>query len=125
MHLFNWPFGDINPHSYDMIMADPPWRFLVRSPKGEGKSAQAHYDTMALEEINALPVMDLAAPNCVLWLWCTAPMLPQQLTIVKAWGFEYRTEGRLGEDDQEPTFSTVSAQHRTFDPREKGPLMPR
>ncbi|MEK1854238.1 MAG: MT-A70 family methyltransferase [Phyllobacterium sp.] len=46
-----------------------------------------------LEEINALPVMDLAAPNCVLWLWYTAPMLPQQLTTVKAWGFEYRTEG--------------------------------
>lgn len=47
MHLFDWPFGDINPHSFDRIMADPPWRFLARSPKGEGKSAQAHYDTMA------------------------------------------------------------------------------
>jgi N6-adenosine-specific RNA methylase IME4 len=93
MHLFDWPFGNINPHSYDMIMADPPWRFLVRSPKGEGTSAQAHYDTMALEEINALPVMDLAAPNCVLWPWCTAAMLSQQLSTVKAGGFEYCTEG--------------------------------
>jgi hypothetical protein len=34
MHLFDWPFGNINPHSYDMIMADPPWRFLVRSETG-------------------------------------------------------------------------------------------
>jgi N6-adenosine-specific RNA methylase IME4 len=93
MHLFDWPFKGINPHSFDFIMADPPWRFIVRSEKGEGKSAQAHYDTMALDEINAMPVMDLAAPNCVLWLWCTAPMLPQQLTTIKAWGFEYCTEG--------------------------------
>lgn len=95
MRLFQdtWPFGDLQPHSFDMIMADPPWRFEVRSEKGEGKSAQAHYRTMPLAEINALPVLDLAAPNCTLWLWCTAPMLPQQLTTIAAWGFAYCTEG--------------------------------
>lgn len=95
MRLFNdlWPFGDLQPHSFDFIMADPPWRFVVRSEKGEGKSAQAHYPTMPLDEINAMPVLDLAAPNCTLWLWCTAPMLPQQMTTVKAWGFAYCTEG--------------------------------
>jgi len=95
MRLFQdtWPFGDLQPHSFNMIMADPPWRFAVRSEKGEGKSAQAHYKTMPLDEINAMPVLDLAAPDCTLWLWCTAPMLPQQLTTVAAWGFTYCTEG--------------------------------
>jgi N6-adenosine-specific RNA methylase IME4 len=95
MRLFQdtWPFGDLQPHSFDFIMADPPWRFEVRSAKGEGKSAQAHYKTMPLDQINAMPVLDLAAPHCTLWLWCTAPMLPQQLTTVRAWGFTYCTEG--------------------------------
>lgn len=95
MRLFQdtWPFGDLQPHSFDFIMADPPWRFAVRSEKGDGKSAQAHYKTMPLDEINAMPVLDLAAPNCTLWLWCTAPMLPQQMTTVAAWGFTYCTEG--------------------------------
>lgn len=95
MRLFPdmWPFGDLPPHSFDFIMADPPWRFEVRSEKGEGKSAQAHYRTMPIGEINALPVLDLAAPHCTLWLWCTAPMFPQQLTTVAAWGFTYCTQG--------------------------------
>lgn len=95
MRLFSdlWPFGDLQPHSFDFIMADPPWEFELRSEKGEGKSAQAHYDTMPIAEINSFPVLDLAAPNCTLWLWATAPMLPQQLGTVKAWGFTYCTEG--------------------------------
>jgi N6-adenosine-specific RNA methylase IME4 len=88
-----WPFGDLQPHSFDFIMADPPWQFIVRSEKGERKSAQAHYRTMPIAEINALPVLDLAAPDCTLWLWATAPMLPQQLETVRAWGFIYCTEG--------------------------------
>lgn len=95
MRLFPdlWPFGDLPPHSFDFIMADPPWRFEVRSEKGEGKSAQRHYPTMSMEEINGLPVLDLASENCTLWLWCTAPMLPQQMQTVGAWGFTYCTEG--------------------------------
>lgn len=95
MRLFPdlWPFGDLQPHSFDFIMADPPWRFEVRSEKGEGKSAQRYYQTMSMDEINGLPVLDLTAENCTLWLWCTAPMLPQQLKTVGAWGFTYCTEG--------------------------------
>jgi N6-adenosine-specific RNA methylase IME4 len=90
----DWPFGDVlEPWSYGLIFADPPWRFQLWSEKGEGKSAQAHYATMTIEEIAALPVWELAAPDCLLWLWCTAPMLPQQLEVLKAWRFEYVTMG--------------------------------
>lgn len=91
--LAEWPFGDLQPHSYDFIMADPPWEFIVRSEKGEGKSASAHYETMPIAEINAMPILDLAAPDALLWLWCTAPMFPQQLTTVAAWGFSYSSQG--------------------------------
>jgi N6-adenosine-specific RNA methylase IME4 len=91
--LSNWPFGDLMPGSFSLIMCDPPWRFNLRSAKGETKSAQAHYKTMPLEEIMALPVLDLAAPDCLLWMWCTAPMLQKQLGVIDAWGFRYCTEG--------------------------------
>lgn len=95
MRLFPdmWPFGDLQPHSFDFIMADPPWRYDLWSQKGANKSADRHYETMPIGEINALPVLDLAAPDCTLWLWCTAPMFPQQLTTVAAWGFTYCTQG--------------------------------
>jgi N6-adenosine-specific RNA methylase IME4 len=93
MRLFNWPFGELEAQAYNFIMADPPWRFELRSEKGEEKSAQSHYETMSLEEINELPVMDLARKDTLLWLWGTAPMLNQQLTTVRAWGFRFITEG--------------------------------
>ncbi len=88
-----WPFGDLVPGAYDLIMADPPWRFELRSAAGEEKSPQAHYATMSLDEIARLPVADLAAPDCMLWLWGTAPMLRDQYDIAAAWGFTPKSSG--------------------------------
>jgi N6-adenosine-specific RNA methylase IME4 len=88
-----WAWPGLEPHAYDLIMIDPPWRFELYSAKGEAKSAQAHYETMSLDAIKALPVRMLAKPNCLLWLWATAPMLPQQLECLDAWGFGYKSEG--------------------------------
>ena len=49
-----WPFGSLRPLSYDLLMVDPPWRFALRSEKGEAKSAQAQYACMSLDDIKAL-----------------------------------------------------------------------
>ena len=46
---------------------------------------------MRLEDIKALPVADLAAEDCVLFLWATFPMLKEALEVVEAWGFSYKT----------------------------------
>lgn len=88
-----WPFAGLDTFAYDLLMADPPWRFELYSDRGEEKSAQAHYATMSIDEIAALPVRRLGAQNCVLWLWATWPLLQQQLGIVEAWGFRYVTGG--------------------------------
>lgn len=88
-----WPFGDLPAGGFDLIMADPPWRFELYSAEGEEKSAQAHYDCMSLDEIARLPVSGLAAPDCLLWLWATAPMLGQQMALIERWGFEFKTSG--------------------------------
>jgi N6-adenosine-specific RNA methylase IME4 len=88
-----WPFSALQPFGYELIMADPPWRFDLYSSKGEAKSAQAQYDCMSLDDIKALPVADLAAPDSCLFLWGTWPMLPQALEVMKAWHFKYVTGG--------------------------------
>lgn len=88
-------FVDLLPYGrgFDLIMADPPWRFGLWSKKGDEKSADAQYRTMKLADIKAMPVPMLAADNCLLWLWATHPMVPQALEVMAAWGFEFKTSG--------------------------------
>jgi N6-adenosine-specific RNA methylase IME4 len=95
------------PGGFKCIYADPAWRFVTRSPKGrdrcpDGRSASApswredearHYETMALADIKALPVADVAAPNSVLLLWAVDPMIPHALEVGAAWGFQFKTVG--------------------------------
>jgi len=88
-----WPFGDLKPFSFGLIMADPPWDFRTYSQAGQKKGAASHYDVMSLAAIKALPVGHLAGKDCVLWLWATHPMLPQQIEVVAAWGFRFVTSG--------------------------------
>ncbi len=82
------------PFKYRTIVADPPWKFKAYSEEGREKSAEAHYETMTLDEIKRLPVSHLAHPDgALLIMWATAPMVPQALEVVEAWGFEYCTMG--------------------------------
>lgn len=78
---------------FGVIYADPPWHFKVRSQKGEGRSARKHYSVMSLDDIKALPLVDIAADDCVLLMWVTMPMLAQAMDVIKAWGFKYKTCG--------------------------------
>ena len=87
------PFASLRPLSYGAILADPPWAFGLRSEAGEAKSPQAHYGCMDLDAIKALPVSHLAAPDCLLVMWATAPMLPQAIDTMAAWGFRYVSAG--------------------------------
>jgi N6-adenosine-specific RNA methylase IME4 len=74
---------------YGVIYADPPWKFETFSHRGMDRSADNHYPTMTVEEIANLRIP--AAEDCVLFLWATAPMVPQAINVLHAWGFEYRS----------------------------------
>lgn len=73
---------------YEIIYADPPWQYTNKGVQG---AAEKHYRTMSLADIMALPVDDLAADNCALFIWVTYPMLQEGLSVIRAWGFEYKT----------------------------------
>lgn len=83
-----------NAGRYQMIVADPPWRFDVRNrDTGLRRSADRHYATLTLEDIKALPVGRVAGPDCWLLLWTTGPHLPQAPGVMEAWGFKYSSLG--------------------------------
>lgn len=77
---------------YRTIYADPPWQFQNRT----GKVAPEHkrlsrYETMGLDEIKALPISHIADEKSHLYLWVPNALLPDGLAVMKAWGFEYKT----------------------------------
>jgi N6-adenosine-specific RNA methylase IME4 len=76
---------------YGVIYADPAWKFLTRSEAGMDRSADNHYTCQNLADILALPVADIAADDCVLFLWVPAPLLPSGLQTMAAWGFTFIT----------------------------------
>jgi N6-adenosine-specific RNA methylase IME4 len=73
---------------WNVLLADPPWRYEPNSVP-PSCAIEAHYPTLTLEEICALEVP--AADDAVLFLWATAPKLPDALRVMNAWGFQYRT----------------------------------
>jgi N6-adenosine-specific RNA methylase IME4 len=65
------------------------------------RAADNHYPTLSTEDISALGVAAMAADDSVLFLWATAPMFPDALVVMQAWGFRYRSQavwdkGRVG-----------------------------
>ena len=82
----------IGEKKYRTIYADPPWQFQNRT----GKVAPEHkrlsrYSTMTLNDIKQLPVSEAADEKCHLYLWVPNALLPDGLEVMKAWGFEYKT----------------------------------
>jgi N6-adenosine-specific RNA methylase IME4 len=73
---------------YNVILADPPWSYSDKNTTG---AADGHYPTMSLGELALLPVADLAADPCVLFLWVCRPMIKEALILIDAWGFAYKT----------------------------------
>jgi N6-adenosine-specific RNA methylase IME4 len=76
---------------FGTILADPPWQFQNRT----GKVAPEHkrlsrYGTMTLADIMGLPVSEAAAGPCNLYLWVPNALLPEGLSVMQAWGFQYK-----------------------------------
>lgn len=77
--------------TYNIIYADPPWQYRVWNGKDSGRTAENHYPTMCLDDLCRLPIPELAAPDCALFLWVTFPLLFESERLLNAWGFVYKT----------------------------------
>lgn len=95
MSQSEWPFGDLPRGQARVLLVDPPWHFKRYSESGSerARAPQDHYDTMSVEDMKELPVGDLAAPDCVMFIWSTWPHLLFAIELIAAWGFTYKTCG--------------------------------
>jgi len=85
-------FDKLAGQRFGTIMADPPWQFANKT----GKVAPEHkrlnrYPTMPLADICAMPVAQLADDPAHLYLWVPNALLPEGLQVMKAWGFDYKS----------------------------------
>lgn len=88
--MTDWPFGDLKRGHYGAILADPPWHFEVWA-EGSARNASSKYGTMRAAEIATIPVADLAAPDCALFIWICWPKLFDAIKVLDGWGFTYKT----------------------------------
>jgi N6-adenosine-specific RNA methylase IME4 len=77
---------------FGTVLADPAWQFENRT----GKVAPEHqrlfrYESMTLDEIMALRVERVVTKPAHLYLWCPNALLPDGLAVMRAWGFEYKS----------------------------------
>jgi N6-adenosine-specific RNA methylase IME4 len=82
----------LNGVAYSTILADPPWRFQ----NSTGKVAPEHkrlrrYHTMSFDEIREMPIVGHTAEKSHLYLWCPNALLEEGLSVMRAWGFTYKT----------------------------------
>lgn len=75
---------------YSVIYADPPWTYNDKANDGN-RGASHKYQTLTLKQLEELPVIDIAAPDCLLAMWWVPPMPEMALHLMQAWGFKLRT----------------------------------
>lgn len=83
--------------NFEVLYGDPAWKYRDRALAGK-RGAGCKYKVMSIEDIKYIRykgklIREITAPNCVLFLWVTFPILEEIFTsgLLKAWGFEYKT----------------------------------
>lgn len=77
---------------YGVVVADPEWPWESYSEEtGMDRAAANHYPTSPTEIIAQRDVPSIAATDCVLFLWATAPRIEDALFVMREWGFTYKS----------------------------------
>lgn len=77
---------------FGTVLADPPWQFQNRTGKVAPEHKRlARYSTLSLQQIKDIPVHLACADKAHLYLWVPNALLPDGLAVMRAWGFDYKT----------------------------------
>ena len=91
---------------FGTILADPPWPYhsprAVIGNAGRGwqngnaalmtqVNVVSHYNTMSLESIKNLPIVDMTEKNAHLYLWTTNSFIEEAHEVARSWGFKPKT----------------------------------
>lgn len=78
---------------YGAILADPPWSF--RTYTGHQTTPHRcvidHYSVVGKSDLQKLPVGELPAKDCALFMWAVDSHLDEAIELMGAWGFKFKT----------------------------------
>ena len=74
---------------YTLVLADPPWQYDCK--KSYTRTIDKNqYATADPDSI--IGMKPGTADDCILFLWATAPLLPEALAVMAGWGFQYKSQ---------------------------------
>lgn len=83
-------FAELDP-PYSTIVVDPPWDYGERTIPWRSSTASTAYSLMSTDEIAAMPVDALAAPDAHLYLWAVPALVGDACRVAEGWGFTIDT----------------------------------
>lgn len=88
MRIESGPFEGLKANGYGAILCDAPWGLTTYSKKNVAPARGAQpYAVMSLADIAALPVADVAAKDCLLFMWTVSHLQREAFDVAAAWGF--------------------------------------
>lgn len=78
---------------YSIIYADPPWDSNHQFTRDKNRGNKQHYPLMKIKDIKAMPIKDITADDCILFMWVVDSQLFEAKEVIDAWGFTYKTVG--------------------------------
>lgn len=79
-------------NAFSVILCDCPWKYEFSETKS--RAIENKYTTMDVQQLCDLGAglkAKVFAKDAAIFFWATAPKLPEALRVLKAWGFEYKT----------------------------------
>ena len=107
---------------YSIILLDPPWKYqdrkLVRRdgrlPKA-GIGAGNHYDCMTLDEMAALPILNVCDNPCAVFMWVTGPHIFNPIRLIDGWNsFEKMKKNQLRYTNKAFCWQKITVNGKTF-----------
>lgn len=74
---------------FGAIVADPPWSFSTYANDNVAPArGEQPYPVMSLDDIKAMQVASVAAPNALLFMWTVSHLQAEAIDVGRAWGFK-------------------------------------
>ncbi len=89
-----WVWGGLNLKKYNILYADPPWKFSSRTKSGNVQhKLEEYYPTMTEKELLDMKtfINKITTSTSVLFMWTTDATLAFAIKLMQEWGYEYKT----------------------------------